>query len=51
MTGRPSNENSESGEQDTGLPGLKSWAAVYWVAIGTLVLWVVLLTLFMRRYS
>jgi hypothetical protein len=51
MTGFPRHEHPEPEEKDTSVPGLRSWGAVYWLAAGSLVLWIVLLTLFMRRYS
>ena len=35
----------------TGLPGMRSWKAVYLVVVGTLLLWVVLLTLLTRFFS
>jgi hypothetical protein len=39
------------GSADTGLPGLRSWGAVYAVVAGVFVLWLVLLLAFMRAYS
>ena len=39
------------GSADTGLPGLRSWGAVYAVVTGVFVLWLALLLLFMRAYS
>jgi len=35
----------------TGLPGLRSWRAVYAVVLGIFVLWLVLLTVFTEVYS
>ncbi|MGI9253850.1 MAG: hypothetical protein ACR2J8_08890 [Thermomicrobiales bacterium] len=39
------------GSADTGLPGLRSWGAVYAVVAGVFVLWLVLLLAFMHAYS
>lgn len=39
------------GPADTGLPGLRSWGAVYAVVAGVFILWVTLLLVFMRSYS
>lgn len=39
------------GPADTGLPGLRSWGAVYAVVAGVFVLWLVLLLAFMRSFS
>lgn len=39
------------GPADTGLPGLRSWGAVYAVVVGVFILWVTLLITFMRSYS
>lgn len=38
-------------EQRTGLPGLRSWRAVYWVVLGIFILWVVLLTWLTRHFA
>ena len=38
-------------ETDPGLPGLRSWRAVYLWVLGSLVLWVVLLTWLTRHYA
>ena len=35
----------------TGLPGLRSWRAVYLVVFGTFLLWIVLLTILTRLFS
>ena len=35
----------------TGLPGMRSWRAVYLVVFGTFLLWIVLLTLLTRFFS
>ena len=35
----------------TGLPGLHSWRGVYFVVLGILAVWVVLLTLLPRLFS
>ena len=34
---------AESNENETGLPGLRNWSAVYVLVMGSFVLWVVLL--------
>jgi hypothetical protein len=39
------------GPVETGLPGLRSWGAVYAVVVGVFILWVTLLLLFMRAFS
>ncbi len=39
------------GPADTGLPGLRSWNAVYAVVVGVFILWVTLLIMFMRSYT
>jgi hypothetical protein len=51
MTGFPRQENPEPGDNETSVPGLKSWGTVYWLAAGSLALWILLLTVFMWRYS
>jgi hypothetical protein len=38
-------------DASTGLPGLRSWRAVYTVVLGIFVLWLVLLTVFTKVYS
>ena len=38
-------------EEETGLPGLRSWRLVYLGVLGTLLLWVGLLTLLSRLFS
>ncbi len=38
-------------DETTGLPGLRSWTAVYLVVLGTLVLWIALLTALTRGFS
>jgi hypothetical protein len=35
----------------TGLPGLRTWGAVYWVVAGIFIVWVVLLTVLTEYYS
>lgn len=34
-----------------GLPGVRSWRAVYWIVFGIFVLWVSLLTWLTKHYS
>jgi hypothetical protein len=38
-------------DKETGLPGLCSWGRVYWVVLGILAAWIVLLTALTRLYS
>ena len=38
-------------DQSTGLPGLRSWPAVYWFVGGTFMLWLMLLTALTWWYS
>ena len=38
-------------DDNTGLPGLRSWKAVYLVVFATFVVWVVLLTSLTRSFS
>jgi len=47
----PRPDRSDSEEQDTGLPGLHSWWAVYGWVLGIFLLWVVLLTWLARHFS
>ena len=35
----------------TGLPGLRSWRAVYLFVLGIFILWIVLLTVLTRTFS
>lgn len=37
-------------DEATGLPGVRSWRAVYWIVFGIFVLWVGLLTWFTAAY-
>jgi hypothetical protein len=39
------------GREDTGLPLLRTWPAVYSLVVAVFVLWVTLLILFMRFFS
>jgi hypothetical protein len=41
----------ESGDESTGLPGFRSWRAVYVLVLAVLVLWVGLLAALTGRYS
>ncbi|HVU24754.1 MAG TPA: hypothetical protein VHE13_11575 [Opitutus sp.] len=41
----------DSTDNTTGLPGLRSWRAVYVVVLGIFVLWIVLLAVFTAHYS
>ena len=38
-------------ESDPGLPGLRSWRAVYWVVLGVFALWVALLTWLTEHFA
>jgi hypothetical protein len=38
-------------DDSTGVPGFRSWRAVYAVVLGIFVLWVVLLTVLTKIYS
>jgi hypothetical protein len=38
-------------DETTGLPGLRSWRAVYWSVLGVFALWVVLLTGLTEKFS
>lgn len=38
-------------DRHTGLPGLRSWPAVYGFVLGVFALWVVLLTVLSRTFS
>ena len=42
---------AQLGSEDTGLPILGSWTAVYLTVAGIFVLWATLLIVFMRTYS
>ncbi len=41
----------EKNDEVTGLPGLRSWRAVYVFVLGVFVLWVGLLTVLTKLYS
>jgi hypothetical protein len=41
----------EGEEEGTGLPGLRSWGAVYALVLVVFVVWVVVLTVFTRVFS
>jgi hypothetical protein len=45
------NHPPEPPDEATGLPGLRSWRAVYAVVLGLLVLWIGLLTWLTGLYS
>jgi hypothetical protein len=49
----PIAEDSQVATDDdaTGLPGLRTWPAVYAVVLGAFVLWIVLLTALSRAFS
>ena len=49
-TQEPSFSTAEP-KMPTGLPGLRTWRAVYLVVLGTLVLWIVLLTMLPLVFS
>jgi len=49
MTERPPLDETE--DHSTGLPGLRSWRAVYAVVLGIFVLWVVLLAWLTAHYA
>jgi hypothetical protein len=38
-------------DEGTGLPGVRSWATVYWIVIGIFAAWVGLLTALTRAFS
>ncbi|MBI3884211.1 MAG: hypothetical protein HY302_00535 [Opitutae bacterium] len=38
-------------DEAPGLPGVRSWRAVYWIVFGIFVLWVSLLTWFTEAYQ
>ncbi|HET7536332.1 MAG TPA: hypothetical protein VFJ90_07755 [Candidatus Didemnitutus sp.] len=42
---------NQSDNDSTGLPGVRTWRAVYWLVLGTFVLWVGLLTWLTEHYS
>ena len=43
---------ADSGSDDRpGLPGLRTWPALYWVVAGIFVLWIVLLTWLTFHYA
>ena len=44
-------EIDHSSGATTGLPGMRTWRAVYFVVFGTFVLWIVLLTMLTRFFS
>ena len=44
-------EEPAPSDETTGLPGLRSWRAVYLVVFGTFLLWIVLLTALTRCLS
>ncbi len=44
-------ETADPPEAETGLPGLRSWRLVYLCVLGTLLLWVGLLTILSRLFS
>jgi hypothetical protein len=45
------NQSPEPNDETTGLPGLRTWRAVYLVVLGVFVLWVGLLTVLTEMYS
>ena len=45
------NPPSEPNDESTGLPGLRSWRAVYLFVLGVFVLWIGLLTVLTEMYS
>ncbi|MFI5337017.1 MAG: hypothetical protein ACHQ5A_09545 [Opitutales bacterium] len=47
----PAPESRPVMDEKPDLPGLRSWTAVYAVALGAFVFWVVLLTWLTRHYS
>lgn len=48
---RSAPEKTSDDEQSTGLPGLRSWRAVYWWVLGIFTLWVALLTWLTRHFA
>jgi hypothetical protein len=53
MTGADGDHGITGGDDDsgTGLPGLRSWPAVYLFVLGVFVLWIVALTVLTRSLS
>jgi hypothetical protein len=47
----PDMNPTDPSDERTGLPGLRSWRAVYAFVLATLLLWVGLLTLLSRLFS
>jgi hypothetical protein len=47
----PADPSPDPDEHRTGLPGLRSWRRVYLCVLGTLLLWLVLLTILSRTFS
>jgi hypothetical protein len=47
----PADPSQDPPDDRTGLPGLRSWRLVYVVVLGTLLLWIGLLTLLSRLFS
>ncbi len=45
------NQEPKPPDEQTGLPGLRSWRAVYAFVLGTFVAWIVLLLFLMRAFS
>ena len=45
------NKPSVTEDQTTGLPGLPSWHAVYWLVTGIFILWVGLLVALARIFA
>lgn len=48
---QPPDDLPPADDADTGLPGLRTWRAVYVGVFTVFVLWVVLLAVFARLYS
>lgn len=51
MRPAPQETSAESDDRRTGLPGLRTWPAVYWFVLGVFVIWVALLTWLTRHFA
>lgn len=44
-------ETPNAADRRTGLPGLRTWPAVYWFVLGVFVIWVALLSWLTRHFA
>lgn len=51
MTDSTTERPAPSDDDDTGLPALPSWRAVYLLVLGIFALWVILLTVLSRAFA